>query len=61
MVQRRVKKSIKLRTDVPAGSESREIGMNEGSKQVSKIVFWFYTRNYGKQGADVELWGKKVG
>jgi hypothetical protein len=55
------KKSIELRNDVPAGSESREMGLNEGSKQVSKIVFWYDTRNYGKQGADVELWGKKVG
>jgi hypothetical protein len=54
------KKSIELRNDVPAGSESREISLNEGSKQVSKIVFWYDTRSYG-QRADVELWGKKVG
>lgn len=57
------KKSIELRNDVPAGSESREINLkeNEEARQVSKIVFWYDTRNYGKQKADVELWGKKVG
>jgi hypothetical protein len=54
------KKMVELRNDVPAGSESREISLNEGSKQVSKIVFWYDTRNYG-QRADVELWGKKIG
>ena len=54
------KKAIELRNDVPAGSESREISLTDESKQVSKIVFWYDTRNYG-QRAEVELWGKKIG
>jgi hypothetical protein len=54
------KRLVELRNDVPAGSESREINLSEGLKQVSKIVFWYDTRNYG-QRADVELWGKKAG
>lgn len=54
------KKAIELRNDVPAGSESREINLPDQSRQVSKLVFWYDTRNYN-QRADVELWGKKVG
>jgi hypothetical protein len=52
------KKSIDLRNDVPAGSESREIDLTDKSNAISKVVFWYDTRNYGKQKSDVELWGK---
>jgi pyruvate formate-lyase activating enzyme-like uncharacterized protein len=52
------KKSIDLRNDVPAGSESREIDLSDKNNSVSKVVFWYDTRNYGKQNAEVELWGK---
>ena len=52
------KKSVDLRNDVPAGSESREIDLSDKNNSVSKVVFWYDTRNYGKQNAEVELWGK---
>ena len=52
------KKSVDLRNDVPAGAESREIEFTDKSNSISKVVFWYDTRNYGKQKADVELWGK---
>ena len=56
--QNGTKKSIDLRNDVPAGSASREIDVTDKNNAVSKVVFWYDTRNYGKQNAEVELWGK---
>ncbi len=53
------RKEVELRNDVPAGSESREISLNNTLHQVSKIVLWYDTRNY-KQRAEVELWGKSL-
>ena len=53
------RKEVEMRNDVPAGSESREINLNDTLRQVSKVVFWYDTRNYNKR-ADVELWGKKL-
>jgi hypothetical protein len=53
------RKEVELRNDVPAGSESREINLNDTLRHVSKIIFWYDTRNY-KQRADIELWGKKL-
>ncbi|HLO80835.1 MAG TPA: hypothetical protein VK166_07755 [Chitinophagaceae bacterium] len=53
------RKEVELRNDVPAGSESREISLNDTLRQVSKIVFWYDTRNY-KQRAQIELWGKSL-
>lgn len=53
------RKEVELRNDVPAGSESREISLNDTLRQVSKIVFWYDTRTY-KQRAEVELWGKSL-
>jgi len=56
--QNGTKKSVDLRNDVPAGSESREIDITDKNNSVDKVVFWYDTRNYGKQNAEVELWGK---
>ena len=56
--QNGTKKSVDLRNDVPAGSESREIDLTDKNNSVEKVVFWYDTRNYGKQNAEVELWGK---
>lgn len=53
------KKSVELRNDVPAGTESREINLAEAGREVTRIVFWYDTRNY-RQKALVELWGKSV-
>lgn len=53
------KKSVELRNDVPAGNESREISLTDNNEQVSKVIFWYDTRNYGNQRASVELWGKR--
>jgi hypothetical protein len=53
------RKEVEMRNDVPAGSESREINLNDTLRQVSKVVFWYDTRNYNKR-VDVELWGKKL-
>lgn len=54
------KKAIELRNDVSAGNESREINLTDNNERVSKVVFWYDTRNYGNQRAVVELWGKKI-
>jgi hypothetical protein len=53
------RKEVELRNDVPPGSESREINLNDTLQHVSKIIFWYDTRNYDKR-ANVELWGKKL-
>ena len=54
------KKSVELRNDVAAGNESREINLTDNNEQVSKVIFWYDTRNYGNQKSAVELWGKKI-
>ena len=54
------KKSVELRNDVAAGNESREINLTDNNEQVSKVIFWYDTRNYGNQRSSVELWGKKI-
>jgi hypothetical protein len=54
------KKSVELRNDVSAGNESREINLTDNNEQVSKVIFWYDTRNYGNQKSAVELWGKKI-
>jgi hypothetical protein len=54
------KKSVELRNDVAAGKESREINLTDNNEQVSKVIFWYDTRNYGNQKSAVELWGKKI-
>lgn len=56
--QNGTKKSVDLRNDVPAGSESREIDLTDKSNSITKVIFWYDTRNYGKQSAEVELWGR---
>ncbi len=56
--QNGTKKSVDLRNDVPAGSESREIDVTDKNNSISRVVFWYDTRNYGKQNAEVELWGR---
>lgn len=53
------KKLIELRNEVSAGHESREINLTDNNEPVSKVVFWYDTRNYGNQSAAVELWGKR--
>lgn len=53
------KKEVELRNDVPAGSESREINLNDTLRRVSKVILWYDTRSY-KKPADLELWGKKL-
>lgn len=53
------RKEVEMRNDVPAGSESREINVSDTLRQISKLVFWYDTRNYNKR-SDLELWGKKL-
>ncbi len=53
------RKLVELRNEVSAGNESREIHMTDNNEPVSKVVFWYDTRNYGNQRTAVELWGKR--
>lgn len=49
---------IELRNIFKAGQESRVIDLPGNRRIITKVVFWYDTKNYKKTRAIVELWGK---
>lgn len=52
------KLTVEMRNNIPAGADSRVINLPPGKPRVIKVEFWYDTRNYGDQKAELELWGK---
>ena len=52
------KLTVEMRNNISAGTESRVINLPPGKPRVIKVEFWYDTRNYGDQKAELELWGK---
>jgi hypothetical protein len=51
-------KEVELRNDIRAGGESRLIDLPGNNRVITKVVFWYDTKNRANRRAEVELWGK---
>jgi hypothetical protein len=49
---------IELKNNFTAGSESRVIDLPGNKRVISKVVFWYDTKNFSDSKAVVELWGR---
>jgi hypothetical protein len=49
---------VELRNNFRAGQESRVIDLPGNRRIISKVVFWYDTKNLRKSRAVVELWGR---
>lgn len=51
-------KEIELRDNIRAGGESRVIDLPGNNRVITKVVFWYDTKNAANRRAEVELWGR---
>lgn len=49
---------IEVRSNIPAGGETRVIDLPGNRRVIQKVVFWYDTKNLARGKALVELWGK---
>ncbi len=49
---------IELRDDIRAGGESRVIDLPGNNRVITKVVFWYDTKNRANRRAELELWGR---
>ena len=49
---------VELRNTFKAGQESRVIDLAGNRRVITKVVFWYDTKNIRKTRAVVELWGR---
>ena len=49
---------IELRSNFTDGSVSRVIGLPGNRRMISKVVFWYETKDFAGSKAIVELWGR---
>lgn len=52
------KLSVDMRNDIPAGSESRVIPLGDKARVIVAFEFWYDTRNYVTDQAQLELWAR---
>lgn len=52
------KQDIVLRQNIPAGGESRVIDLKGGKRIISKVVFYYDSKNNRARRATVELFGR---
>jgi hypothetical protein len=51
-------KEIELRNNIAAGGESRVIDLPGNNRVITKVVFWYDTKNRASRRAELELWGR---
>jgi hypothetical protein len=51
-------KEIELRNNFTAGSSSRVIDLPGNNRIITKVVFWYDTRNRSRLRARIEVWGR---
>lgn len=51
-------KEIELRNNIRPGGESRVIDLPGNNRVITKVVFWYDTKNRAHRKAEVELWGR---
>ena len=49
---------IELKNNFVAGDQSRVIDLPGNSRIITKVVFWYDTKNFAGSKAVVELWGR---
>jgi hypothetical protein len=49
---------VEMRNTFRAGDESRAIDLSGNRRVITKVVFWYDTKNNRKARAVVELWGR---
>ncbi|MFN7119505.1 MAG: hypothetical protein ACK4TA_22105 [Saprospiraceae bacterium] len=49
---------LEVRENIPADGESRVLDLPGNKRVISKVVFWYDTKNYANQKAVVNLWGR---
>ena len=52
------KLSIDMRNDIPPGRESRIIPLGDRARVIVAVEFWYDTRNYVADQAQLELWAR---
>lgn len=51
------KQNVSLKKNYSAGDESRRIDLKGNRRIISKVVFWYDTKNLARKKATVVLWG----
>jgi hypothetical protein len=51
-------KEVELKNNFSAGDESRAIDLPGNVRVITKVVFWYDTKNFNDSKAVVELWGR---
>jgi hypothetical protein len=51
-------KEIEMRSNIARGGESRVIDLPGNNRIITKVVFWYDTKNHANRKAHVALWGK---
>ena len=51
------KQNVSLKRVYSAGDETRTIDLKGNKRVVSKVVFWYDTKNFARKKATVALWG----
>ncbi len=49
---------IELRDEIRPGGETRVIDLPGKRRVIRKVVFWYDTKNFADQKAEVEMWGR---
>ena len=51
--------NLAVRENIPAGGQTRVIDLAGNKQVITKVVFWYDTKNRARQRATVVLWGRR--
>lgn len=51
--------NLAVRENIPAGGQTRVIDLAGNKRIITKVVFWYDTKNRARQRATVVLWGRR--
>ena len=50
--------TVNVRQTVRAGGQTRTLDLNGGKRVITKVVFWYDTKNLAARRGKIELWGR---
>lgn len=50
--------SLNIRENIPAGGQTRVLDLQGNRRVITKVVFWYDTKNWSGRRAILELWGR---
>jgi len=50
--------SLNIRENIPAGGQTRVLDLQGNRRIITKVVFWYDTKNWSGRRAILELWGR---